>query len=254
MSYPTNLTENQWQVIKNIVENKERKRKYSLRGIVDGILYLVKTGCQWRMLPSDFAPWKSVYYYFNKWKQEGVFEELLTVLRERVRSSAGRDKSPSLGIIDSRSVKTSHHVDSDRGIDGNKKIKGRKQHLVVDTLGLPMAIAVHPANIYDGSGAMSVIEKLNCQFPRLNRILADGGYRGDLRKKIAERFGWELSVVLRPQESSKKFTVLPRRWIVERSFAWLEKFRRVTIDYEFYSETVEAMIQVAFISLMLKKM
>lgn len=126
----------------------------------------------------NFAPWQSVYYYFSKWKNEGIIEELLSVIHSNVRKQLGKAESPSLGIIDSRSVKTSHHVDSDRGIDGNKKIKGRKQHVIVDTLGLPMAVAVHEANIHDSKGAPQVIDKLAFKFPRLIKILADGGYRG----------------------------------------------------------------------------
>lgn len=176
--YSTNLTDKQWQFIEKIVNTQKRRRKYSIRGIFDGILYLLKTGCQWRMLPSNFAPWQSVYYYFSKWKNEGIIEELLSVIHSNVRKQLGKAESPSLGIIDSRSVKTSHHVDSDRGIDGNKKIKGRKQHVIVDTLGLPMAVAVHEANIHDSKGAPQVIDKLAFKFPRLIKILADGGYRG----------------------------------------------------------------------------
>ena len=131
--YPTNLTDKQWQVIKNMLDPKERFRKYSLRSVFDGILYIVKTGVQWRMLPSDFAPWQTVYYYFSKWKNEGLLEEIFDTLRGIVRRLSGRAESPSLGIIDSRSVRTSHHIDGQRGIDGNKKIKGRKEHIVVDT-------------------------------------------------------------------------------------------------------------------------
>ena len=153
--YPTDLTEKQWQVIKNILEPQARNRKHSLKEIMNAILYINKTGCQWRMLPSDFAPWQTVYYYFRKWKLEGVFEEVMDTLHAFIRKQAGRQESPSLGIMDSRSVKTSHHVDSDRGIDGNKKIKGRKEHIIVDTLGLPLAVAIHEANLHDSKGPTS---------------------------------------------------------------------------------------------------
>jgi putative transposase len=191
------------------------------------------------MIPKDFAPWESVYYYFSKWKNEGIIEELLDKLRSKVRVMAGRKESPSIGIIDSRSVKTSHHVDSDRGLDGNKKIKGRKQHIIVDTQGNLMAIAVHEANVHDSKGAPKVIENLSFKFPRIAKILADGGYRGDLADWLVDKFGWELEVVLRPDECPSKFKVLPKRWIVERSFAWLENFRRLTIDYEYHADTAE---------------
>lgn len=179
---------------------------------------------------------------FSKWKNEGIIEELLDKLRSKVRIIAGCKESPSLGIIDSRSVKTSHHVDSDRGLDGNKKIKGRKQHIIVDTQGNLMAIAVHEANVHDSKGAPKVIENLSFKFPRLAKILADGGYRGNLADWLLDKFGWELEVVLRPDECPSKFKVLPKRWIVERSFAWLENFRRLTIDYEYHADTAEAMV------------
>lgn len=219
------------------MNTQKRRRKYSIRGIFDTILYLLKTGCQWRMLPSNFAAWQSVYYYFSKWKNESIIEKLLSVIHSNVHKQLGKAESPSLGVIDSRSVKTYHHVDSDRGIDGHKKIKGRKQHVIVYTLGLPMAVAVHEANIHDSKGALQVIDKLAFKFPPLIRILADGGYRGTLADWILDKFGWELEIVLRLDECLSKFQVLPKHWIVERSFAWLENFRRLTIDYEYYAET-----------------
>ncbi|MCI1647490.1 MAG: IS5 family transposase, partial [Bacteroides sp.] len=144
--YSTNLTDKQWQVVEKILNRQERKRKYTLRDIMNAIFYTLKSGCQWCMLPKDFAPWQSVYFYFSKWKNEGIIEELLDTLRSYVCKMIGRNESPSLGIIDSRSVKSSHHVDADRGLDDNKKIKGRKQHIVVDTHGFPIAIAIHQAN------------------------------------------------------------------------------------------------------------
>ena len=151
--YSTNFTDNQWQVIEKIINAQERKRKHSLRGIMDAILYIIKTGCQWRMLPGDFAPWQTVYYYFRKWKFEGAIEDIMETLHFLSRKAAGRDESPSLGIIDSRSVKTSHHADPTcKGIDGNKKVKGRKEHVVVDALGLPLAVSVHGASVHDSKG------------------------------------------------------------------------------------------------------
>lgn len=174
-SYPTNVTDKQWQMIIPYIEHIDRKRKHALREIINAIFYVVKTGCQWRMLPRDFAPWNLVYYYFRKWQNNGTFEEILSVLVKKVRVAAGRDESPSLGIIDSRSVKTSHHVDSDRGIDGNKKIKGRKEHIVTDVLGLPLALVIHAVNIFDGMGAKKAFENLAFRYPRLKTILSDEG-------------------------------------------------------------------------------
>lgn len=252
-SYPTNLTDNQWQVIEKVINPQERTRKYPLREIMDAILYINKTGCQWRMLPLDFAPWQTVYYYFRKWKLEGVIEDIMDTLHALVRKLIGREESPSMGIIDSRSVKTSHHADAScKGIDGNKKVKGRKEHIVVDTLGLPLAVAVHEANLHDSKGAPQVIEKMEYKF-RATKILADGGYHGSLGDWVAEKFGWVVEVVLRPDECPSKFPVLPKRWIVERSFSWLENFRRLTIDYEYLAETAEAMVQLAFVQIMLNK-
>lgn len=253
-SYSTNLTDKQWQVTENILDPQHRKRKYPLREIMNAILYLVKTGCQWRMLPKDFPPYNTVFYYFNKWKLEGVFEELMDTLHVMVRIQMGRRDTPSLGIIDSRSVKSSHHVDTDRGIDGNKKIKGRKEHIVVDTLGLPLRVVVHEANVHDSVGAHALIDSMRGCYPRLKKILADGGYKGQkLIDAARKKLGAEFSVVLRPDQSSKKFSVLPLRWIVERSFSWLENFRRIAMDYEFYSDTGVAMVQLAFCQLMYNK-
>ena len=153
----------------------------------------------------------------------------MDTIHSLARRIVGREESPSMGIIDSRSVKTSHHVDSDRGIDGNKKVKRRKEHIVVDTLGLPMAVAVHEANLHDSKGAPKVIEK------------------------VADKFGWVVEVVLRPDECPSKFCVIPKRWIVERTFSWLENFRRLTIDYEYLAETAEAMVQLACVQIMLNR-
>ena len=253
-NYLTDLTDNQWQVIEKFLDVQARKRKYSLRSIFNAIGYLLKSGCQWRMLPKDFPPYNIVFYYFTKWRKEGVLEELFLKLHIWLRVMLGRCESPSLGIIDSRSVRTSHHVDKCRGIDGNKKIKGRKQHLVVDILGIPLAIVVHEANIHDSVGAIQVFESLKFKYSRLVKVIADGGYRGvQLSNALKATLGCELEVVLRPDECPSKFQVLPKRWIVERSFAWLENYRRLTIDYEFYSDSSVAMIQLAFCFLMLRK-
>lgn len=174
--HSTNLTYKQRQVIENIVKPQGRKRKKSLRGIMEAIFYTLKTGCLWRMLPKNFAPWQSVYYYFYKSKNEGIIEELLDVIRARVRRFSNREESPSVGIIDSKSVKTSYRVDTVRTLDGNKKIKGIKQYIIVDIQGILMSIKVHEANIHDSKGAPEVIENLSYKFPRLAKIIADGGY------------------------------------------------------------------------------
>lgn len=236
MGYCTDLTDKQWQVIENLLDDKDRKRKHSLRSIFNGIFYLVKTGCQWRMLPCDFAPWNTVYYYYRKWRNNGFIEEVHETLRDMIRRQSGKDKSPSLGLIDSRSVKTSRNGGESRGIDGGKKTKGRKQHIITDTLGLILVVVIHAANIHDSKGAIDVISNLKGRFPRLRKIVADGEYRGELIENVKKTFGWVLEIVLRP-DAAKKFTVLPKRWIVERTFSWFESFRRLSKDYEVLPET-----------------
>jgi putative transposase len=169
---------------RKIVDGQVRRRKHSLRSILDAIFYLVKTGCQWRMFPSDFAPWNTVYYSYRKWKFNGLIEELHEKLRDFTRKNAGRHISPSLGLIDSRSVKTSRNVGPERGIDGGKKTKGRKQHIITDTMGLILTVVVHAANVHDRKAALDVIKSLRGRFPRISKIIADGGYRGELTEQV----------------------------------------------------------------------
>jgi putative transposase len=251
-NYPTNLTEKQWQVIEKIVDSKKRKRKHSLRNIMNAIFYLLNTGCQWRMLPNDFAPWNTVYFYYSKWKNEGLIEELNEILRNYIRKKAGKERSPSVGIIDSRSVKTTRLGGRDRGLDGGKKVKGRRQHIITDTMCLLLAVIVHAANIHDSKSAFGVVEQLKYRFSRLVKIIADGGYRGELAEKIKLFFGWTLEIVLR-SDAKKGFQILPKRWIVGRTFAWFESYRRLAKDYEFNTDTSETMIQLAMIKLMLNR-
>ena len=162
-NYPSDLTDNQWQVIKNLIDN-ERKRKYDLRGIVNAIMYITKSGCQWRMLPSDFAPWQSVYYYFRKWKRDGLIEEIHDYLVSKIRVKKNKKPLPSVGIIDSQSVKTINVCEDNIGYDGGKKIKGRKRHIVVDTLGLILSVVIHSATIHDSKGAERVLEELKNKY------------------------------------------------------------------------------------------
>jgi len=250
-NYSTNLTDNQWQVIKEIV-NDNRKRKHNLKDIFNAMFYLLKTGCQWRMLPNDFAPWNTVYFYYSKWKTNGLIEEIHEVLRNNVREKAGRKHSPSAACIDSRSVKTSRSGGLQRGVDGGKKVKGRKQHIITDTMGLLLVVVVHAANIHDSKSASEVISNLRGRFDKLKKIFADGGYRGELINHIKQTFGWAIDIVLR-SDNNKSFEALPKRWVVERTFAWFESYRRLSKDYEYLTDTSETMIQFAMIKLMLNR-
>ena len=250
-TYPTNLTDSQWNAILDIIRDK-RKRKHTLREIFDAIFYLLKTGCQWRMLPTNFPSWKLVYYYFSKWRNDGTIELIHEILRDMTRKKAGRNESPSLALIDSQSVKTTRSGGLCRGIDGGKKTKGRKRHIIVDTMGLLLAVVIHAANEHDSKSAPRVIAELRGRFHRLIKIVADGGYRGELIDNTRKTFGWILEVVLR-KDSGKKFEVLPQRWIVERTFSWFESYRRLSKDFEYHTETSQAMVQLAMIKLMLNR-
>ena len=219
---------------------------------MNAIFYLLKTGCQWRMLPKDFAPWNTVYFYCSKWENEGLIEELNGILRNLLRKKAGKEISPSAGIIDSRSVKTTRLGGQDRGFEGGKNVKGRKQHIITGTMGLLLAVVIHAANVHDSQSALNVIGQLKYRFSRLVKILADGGYRGELAEKVRLAFGWTLQVILRA-DAHKGFQVLPKRWIVERTFAWFESYRRLAKGYEFNTDTSETVIQLAMIKLMLNR-
>lgn len=176
------------------------------------------------MVPKDSAPLENVYYYFSKWKNEGVFEELLDKLCFKVRIMSGREESPGMGIINSRSVKTSHHMNSERRLDGDKKIKGMEQYIIANTQGNLMPIAVHETNIHGSKGAPVIIGKLSYKSHRLVKILADSGYRENLSDWVSDKFGWGTRNSTQPDECPSKFKVIPKRWIVERSFAWLENY------------------------------
>ena len=250
--YPSDMTESQWQVINKIVDPNQRKRKYSLQGIINALLYITKSGVQWRMLPKDFAPWESVYYYFRKWTGDGMIEEIHDMLTEKVRVGAGKNPAPSVGIVDSQTVKACNLCQGEVGYDGGKKIKGRKRHIVVDTLGLLMITVIHAANIHDSIGAKAVMKALMDKYlTGIKKIFADGGYMGELGEWVRIQFGWILEIVKRDELHT--FKVLPKRWIVERTFAWLSFHRRMSKDYERLPESSIAFIQLSMIRLMLNR-
>ena len=229
--YPTDLTDEQWKLLETILPPSElrgRKREVDLREIVNAILYLLVEGIRWRSLPHDFPNWQTVYYYFRKWRDADWWRVMNQTLRQQVRIQAGRDPEPS-------------------------KVKGRKRHILVDTLGLLLVVKVHAANIQDRDGAKLLLEEISDQFPRLELIWADGGYAGKLIDWVAVTCLWLLVIVKRNAEA-KGFYVLPKRWIVERTLAWRSNCRRLSKDYERLPETSEAFCYLAMIRLMLKRL
>ena len=232
----------------------KRKSKHNLRQIWEAICYLTKTGCQWRHLPINYAPWGTVYWYFRKWTLEGIIEVAHQQLRKALRKKSGKKESASLGIIDSHSVRMSSISGQQRGIDGNKKIKGSKRHIIVDTMGLIICVVAHAANIHDSKGAKEVFDclyDLRFDEEKLEKILADGGYQGEIADYLKEKMNIPLEVVKRNDKNN--WEVIPKRWIVERTFAWLLNFRRLVMDYERTKESAISFVYIAMLNLMGKK-
>ena len=248
--YPTNLTDSQWQVIQGILNDK-RKRKYSLRSLLNAILYVSKTGCQWRLLPREFPYWQLSYYYFWKWRNNGTWEAMNKALVELRRKKADREASPSVAVIDSQSVKSSEWGVPSKGYDGYKKVKGRKRHLVVDTLGLVLIAVVGAANEHDSKAARRVFPRLaGLKYARLTKVLADSAYGKELAKWVKRTYQLILEVV--KVKDLPGFTVVPMRWKVERTFAWLNWDRRLSKDYECDCSSSEAFIYISNIHRILR--
>jgi len=223
-----------------------------MRRVVNAILYIVVGGIQWRMLPREYPKWQSVYSYFRNWKHTGVWQRIHDTLRAQVRQRMGRHKHPTAGCLDSQSVKTTA-VPGVRGFDKGKLVNGRKRHVLVDTLGLLMAVTVTAASVQDPEGARLLLARLGGACKKLRLIWADGGYRGRLLDWVAEHFSFRVRPVLRPKEQ-KGFAVLPRRWVVERTFAWFNHHRRLSKDYEAQLLTSETMIYIVMIRLMVRRL
>ena len=253
--YPSDLTNRQWQLIRQLVPKRCRRGRPPIdrRWIIDAILFVARTGCQWRMLPEGFPNWSTVYGVFRRWKNDGTWQKIHDALREKVRRAAGKMSPPTVAIVDSQSIRTAEGG-AERGYDAGKKVTGRKRHLAVDTLGLIMVVVVHGANWQDHDGACFVLTRLKQKFRRIKVVFGDTAYgRNGLPGWVAETFGWILELVLRPAEATG-FVVLPKRWIVERTFAWLARYRRHAKDYEKSTESAEAMTYIAMISLMSRRL
>ncbi len=253
--YPSDLSNAEWQIIKPLIPPAKpggRPRKHIMREILNAIFYILCSGCAWRMLPHDLPPWQTVYHYFRQWKGDGTWERMNQALHTKLRVAAGREAEPSAAIVDSQSVKTTA-VKGIRGYDAGKKVKGRKRHILVDTMGLLLMVLVHAADIQDRDGAKLLLNKIKGSFSRLRLIWADGGYAGKLVDWALNIHGWILEIVKR-DKGVKGFQVLPRRWVVERTFAWLGRYRRLSKDYEVLTETSEAMIYAAMVHLMVRRL
>lgn len=256
LRYASDLKEAEWLVLSFFLPapcHLGRPREVSLRAVVEAILYVLSTGCQWRALPTDFPPRSTVQYYFYLWRDQRLWRRINLALIRRARLAMGRNATPSAGVIDSQSVKTTESG-GPRGFDAAKKVRGRKRHIVTDTQGFLLALLVHPANIQDNHGAVALLGALRQTFPKLRYIVADRVYRGEkLRKAIAPVGRWRVEIVTR-SERTGSFTPEPKRWVIERTFAWLGRNRRLAKDFEHTLASAEAWFLIGAVKLLARRL
>ena len=250
--YPSDVTDAEWALLAPFFARPDPRGnpgQYAKRDVVNAIFYVVKGGIPWRLLPLDFPPWDTVYDHYRRWNQRGVWEQALDALNEQARQKQGKHKHPTYALVDSQSVKT-QYASQDRGIDGGKKIKGRKRHIASETLGNMLTVHVHAAKVADTSQGWEVCDRVAEKYESIEAFCGDQGYSGTTVEFVEDLLGLRIDIAAKPQHG---FEVIPKRWIVERTLAWLGGFRRLAKDFEILTQSAENIIRIAMIKITVAK-